>query len=320
MNTRNICILSDVCYLILIIVLGIQFIKSNNIIWLVYIIYALGLITSIGYSIRDIFSYFGYSDPRPYLKEYSSFDKWTLSGMPSLHAMSTFTIVTLLILHDSVPPKWFICMISSIIVLLRVYCKVHSISQITIGSLLGCIFGMLIYNISHTSIYWSIGILLLSIIGSIIYILFKIIHRYTEVHSNREPLPEWFDHILLEYYNTQVSSINMSNFILQCYTPFIKNKTCLPIRLKWNQLESSISHSLPNTFHPDIIVGLYPNGVYFTKYIADHYNKPYIYIHLHSLLSEITKYKTNKILLVTDRTTPELSNIYTNTSNKNITL
>ena len=315
MNTERICKLSDMLYIILILILGIQFIKTNNIVWLIYIAYALGGITIIGYSIRDLISYFGYSDSRPYLKKYSMYDPWSVSGMPSLHALSTFLILSIMSKYTFFSKIYNLYIIGLCVVWIRVFCKAHSILQIVLGALLGSIFGNMIYMLTNTSVISSVSLLIILLTISLHYIISKIQYQYNQIKHTDTQLPKWFDQKLVYGLKKSNRKISIIEFIRRCHLPMIKNRICLPIRLQWNQIECDIHKSLSNDYHPDLIIGFYPNGIYFTKIVAMYYNKPFMYSTVHSI-QNIIRNKKQRILFVNDTITPEMIDIKNN--NKNI--
>lgn len=306
MNIKQLCILSDFLYLSLLSKLLYQFITTKQIKWIIYIVYSLLFITINGLAIRYIFSDLGYSYPRPYLKKYFYMDKLNMSGMPSLHAISTSILATILLLHNKC--KYIeIFIITFLILSLRVYSQVHSSIQILLGCFVGSVIGYLIYIITNKSLAISILILCIITGSAIKYILSKVIHTYNNLNKTEEILPSWFDKSLVKEYKSRDKKINIIYFITKCYLLPLQKNMCLPIRLTWEQIETHIYRNIPVNWHPDIIIGLKPNGIYITKYIADLYKKPFLYVNENDI-DVLIPYKNKKILVVNDIYNTQLNN------------
>ena len=269
---------SNVLFTLLILFMVYKYITTKNNKWLYFTLNSLLIITLFGNTLRDTLTSLNIYEKRPIYKK-QPIDKYKTNGMPSLHSMSVFYILSTINNNNNINIKQKVILgfIGFGCLILRYISEIHNLKQIVIGSIIGINLSYLLKIDNYKNLTIFVSILL-----TLKYLILN--KRYNNIKYKIEETPEWFDNTKLkERYESKISKSNESvffrNYVIRCHSLlYYKNSTyALPYMINWKDIEVGID-KFELKENPDIIVGIKSGGAFITKYIANKYNLPYDYI------------------------------------------
>ena len=278
--------------------LGIQYCRSSNPKWLVYLLASVCVITVVGVAFRTGVSRAEASTPRPLFrnKTPSVLPASRTNGMPSLHVAASSLVVVALALGGAPPLAVFLAVGLLLgVVYFRVAGEFHDGPQVGGGVVFGAILGVGMVGLGYTASWVVLLVLVLASLGGLVADFF---FTFRDLYQEEEKdTPGWFDPALTSLLekNKKASTLGLSvrNFTVRAGWPFrqiISKGRAEPIRASWKSIEDHLRSHLPKQLTPDVVVGIKSGGAFLTKFIAEWYGIPFAYM-------KVSRYSGRSLLI-----------------------
>ncbi len=177
-------------------------------------------------------------------------------GMPSGHA-ETSSVFAFLLYFNKIIPLWACLLFISAICIQRIVSKMHTLSQVIIGSILGLLYAFIYKNYSYGFIIvFTIGLLL---------VFLSIYKIDQQVYG---PIPSWVDKTMYQSIQKKQKSPLYIKIGSIYANSLVKNRTFI----SWNELERCLDKMIERINNSEIkydaVVGIKTGGAIISDYIS----------------------------------------------------
>jgi hypoxanthine phosphoribosyltransferase len=208
------------------------------------------------------FDYDAVKRPRSKCRDTDNSSRLKCIGMPSGHA-ETVAVFSFLLYFYKIIPLWGCLFIIFITGLQRVITHMHTISQVIVGAILGCIYAFIYKKIAY-------GFVIIFAIGLLLSILS--VHQIDrQVYG---PIPSWVDKSMYE----SIKKKQSSPFYIKVGTIYanalVKNRTFMGWDELENYLDKMIERINNSGIRYDALVGIKTGGAIISDYISQRLGLP----------------------------------------------